>query len=52
MPKILVNYCKAFKNVKELDDEIKNILDILIDHYSNYKKGILILKCKSCLKKV
>lgn len=47
----LVNYCKAFRNVKDLDDEIKNILDILIDHYSNYKKGYFSFKMQSCLKK-
>ena len=47
----LVNYCNAFRNVKELDNEIKNILDILIEHYSNYKEGYFNFKMQSCLKK-
>lgn len=47
----LINYCNAFRNVKELDNEIKNILEILIDHYSNYKEGYFNFKMQSCLKK-
>ncbi|QEZ88615.1 glycosyltransferase, family 2 [Aliarcobacter cibarius] len=47
----LVNYCSAFRKVDGLDDDIKNILNILIDHYSNYKKGYFNFKMQSCLKK-
>ena len=34
-----------------MDEKIKNILDILIEHYSNYKEGYFNFKMQSCLKK-
>ena len=47
----LVNYCKAFSSVKEIDSDMKNILDTFIDHYSNYKEGYFNFKMQACLKK-
>lgn len=47
----LVNYCTAFRNVESIDEDMKTILDTLIEHYSNYKKGYFNLKMQSCLKK-
>ncbi len=47
----LVNYCKAFRNVQEIDSEMKTILDIFINHYSNYKKGYFNFNMQTCLKK-
>ena len=34
-----------------MDEKIKNILDILIEHYSNYKEGYFNFKMRSFLKK-
>lgn len=45
----LVNYCKAFRNVKNIDEDLKEILDIFIEHYSNYKEGYFNFKMKACL---
>lgn len=45
----LVNYCKAFRNVKNIDEDLKEILDIFIEHYSSYKKGYFNFKMKACL---
>ncbi|QKF72664.1 glycosyltransferase, family 2 [Aliarcobacter faecis] len=47
----LVNYCKEFAKVKNIDEDMKNILDIFIGHYSNYNKGYFNLKMRDYLKK-
>ncbi|CAM4015524.1 glycosyltransferase [Arcobacter cloacae] len=47
----IVNYCLAFKSVKNLDKETIDILNTLIEHYSNYQKGFFSYKIYKCLKK-
>ena len=49
--KNLINKCMAFKNVSKIDKDTENILDILIEHYSNYQKGFFNFKMKNCLNK-
>ncbi len=47
--KNLVNYCQEFRKVKNIDENMKNILDIFIEHYLNYEKGYFNFKMKECL---
>lgn len=47
----VVNYCSAFKSIKDLDDETIYILNTLIEHYSNYKEGFFSYKTYICLRK-
>lgn len=47
----LLNYCRAFDKVRCIDEDSRNILNKLIEHYSNYQKGFFSFKMKNCLKK-
>lgn len=47
----VLNYCTTFKSVDNLDKEIIEILNIIIEHYSNYKKGFFNFEIYKCLKK-
>jgi len=49
--KVILNNCNVFKNVRDLDYDMKAILDIVIEHYSNYEKGYFNFKMYKCLKK-
>lgn len=47
----VLNYCEVFKEVDNLDKETLEILNTIIEHYSNYKKGFFNFKMYKCLDK-
>ncbi|MDX4062482.1 glycosyltransferase family 2 protein [Aliarcobacter skirrowii] len=49
--KIIVDYCLEFRTIENLDEEIKNILDTIIEHNLNYEIGYFNIKMFKCLKK-